>query len=83
MTIAGAAIAAACLLIRSIWRVAELSEGFNGPLTSKEGIFIALDSIPMVIMSVLITILHPRFWFQESRHSILKVKGGFMIVCKV
>ncbi|KAH8693655.1 RTA1 like protein-domain-containing protein [Talaromyces proteolyticus] len=56
----GLLVAAACLFIRSCWRVAELSDGFNGPLASMEGVFIALDSIPMVIMSVLLTVLHPR-----------------------
>ncbi|KAJ5900937.1 uncharacterized protein N7473_005007 [Penicillium subrubescens] len=58
-------IAAVCLLIRSCWRVAELRGGFNGPLASKEGIFIALDSIPMVIMCVILTFMHPRFWFMR------------------
>lgn len=83
LTTAGGLVAAICLLIRSIWRVFELSEGFNGPLTSKEGVFIALDSIPMVIMSVLITTLHPRLWFHENQHSISRVKDGFWIVCRV
>ncbi|KAJ4155055.1 hypothetical protein LMH87_000321 [Akanthomyces muscarius] len=59
----GAAIAAACLFIRSSWRVAELSDGFNGPLASKEYIFIALDSIPMAIMGISLTLLHPQYWF--------------------
>lgn len=40
-----------------------MSGGFNGPLASKEGVFIALDSIPMVMMSLLLTALHPRWWF--------------------
>ncbi|KAL9489428.1 hypothetical protein ACSS6W_001705 [Trichoderma asperelloides] len=65
--IIGAAVAAVCLFIRSCWRVAELNGGFNGPLSNKEGIFIALDSIPMIIMSVLLTVIHPEFWFDNSR----------------
>ncbi|KAL6910460.1 RTA1 domain-containing protein [Trichoderma evansii] len=65
--IIGAAVAAICLFIRSCWRVAELNGGFNGPLSNKEGIFIALDSIPMIIMSVLLTVIHPEFWFDNSR----------------
>ena len=59
---AGSTVAATCLLIRSIWRVAELSDGFNGPLASMEGAFFALDSIPISIMSVLITVFHPKLW---------------------
>ncbi|CAK7231306.1 hypothetical protein SEUCBS140593_007880 [Sporothrix eucalyptigena] len=60
-------IAAACLFIRSCWRAAELSGGFNGPLASKEGVFIALDSIPILIMSVLLIVLHPGFWFRKKK----------------
>lgn len=63
ITLTGAAIASACLFLRSCWRVAELSDGFNGPLASKEGIFIALDSIPITLMSVILTLLHPGYWF--------------------
>ncbi|KAL7798329.1 RTA1 domain-containing protein [Trichoderma ceciliae] len=61
-----AAVGAVCLFIRSCWRVAELNGGFNGPLSSKEGIFIALDSIPMIIMSVILTVIHPEFWFNRN-----------------
>jgi hypothetical protein len=62
-------VAAACLFIRSCWRAAELSGGFNGPLASKEGVFIALDSIPILAMSVLLIVVHPGFWFRRQRHS--------------
>lgn len=63
-------MAAICLLIRSGWRVAELSEGFNGPLASMEGVFIALDGIPMAIMSILLIISHPGLWFVEGQYEV-------------
>lgn len=75
----GVSIAAFCLLVRSCWRVAELSDGFNGPLASKENIFIGLDSIPVVIMSVLLTLLHPRFWFREPS---TKREGLILLDCR-
>ncbi|KAF5647348.1 phospholipid-translocating ATPase [Fusarium tjaetaba] len=58
----GLAIASACLFLRSCWRCAELSGGFNGPLASMEGVFFALDSVPMVVMTVTLTIFHPELW---------------------
>ncbi|PTB79152.1 hypothetical protein M440DRAFT_1436501 [Trichoderma longibrachiatum ATCC 18648] len=61
-----AAVAAVCLFIRSCWRVAELNGGFNGPLSSAEGVFIALDSIPMIVMSVLLTVMHPEFCYYDT-----------------
>ena len=62
-------MAAACLFVRSCWRVAELSDGFNGRLASKEGVFIALDSIPIVLMSACLTALHPHYWFERGRRN--------------
>lgn len=73
-------MAAACLLIRSIWRVAELSEGFNGPLASMEGAFFALDSIPISIMSVLITIFHPKLWVGDKVSHHGKLNSDIRIV---
>lgn len=68
-------IGAACLFIRSCWRAAELSGGFNGPLASKEGVFIALDSIPIIIMSVLLIVLHPGFWLGQRQGQGQGVQG--------
>lgn len=62
-------VAAACLFVRSCWRAAELSGGFNGPLASKDGVFIALDSIPILIMSVISIVAHPGFWFKGTHSS--------------
>ncbi|KKP00688.1 hypothetical protein THAR02_07202 [Trichoderma harzianum] len=77
------ATAAICLFIRSCWRVAELNGGFNGPLSDKEGIFIALDSIPMIIMSVLLTVTHPEFWFDKQSHLRVRSTSGFSLDSKV
>lgn len=79
----GVAIAAICLFIRSCWRVAELNGGFNGPLSDKEGIFIALDSIPMIIMSVLLTVAHPEFWFDKRSHLRVRSTSGISLDSKV
>ncbi|KAL5094530.1 hypothetical protein Trisim1_007115 [Trichoderma cf. simile WF8] len=77
------ATAAICLFIRSCWRVAELNGGFNGPLSDKEGIFIALDSIPMIIMSVLLTVTHPEFWFDKRSHLRVRSTSGISLDGKV
>ncbi|KAL5587205.1 hypothetical protein FOVSG1_012341 [Fusarium oxysporum f. sp. vasinfectum] len=65
----GLAVASACLFVRSCWRCAELSGGFNGPLASMEGVFFALDSVPIVVMTVTLTILHPEFWLRACKAS--------------
>lgn len=35
--------------IRSFYRVVELSQGFLGPIAQKEGLFYALDTLPLFI----------------------------------
>ncbi|KAL7757436.1 hypothetical protein ACKLNR_011963 [Fusarium oxysporum f. sp. zingiberi] len=65
----GLAVASACLFVRSCWRCAELSGGFNGPLASMEGVFFALDSVPIVVMTVTLTILHPELWLRACKAS--------------
>ncbi|KAG4258106.1 hypothetical protein FPRO03_03061 [Fusarium proliferatum] len=63
----GLAIASICLFVRSCWRCAELSGGFNGPLASMEGVFFTLDSVPMIIMTVTLTVFHPELWLRARK----------------
>jgi hypothetical protein len=59
------ALAAAVLLIfvRSVYRVAELQQGFNGPIATNEATFMVLEG-PMIFLAVLaVTILHPGIAF--------------------
>ena len=35
--------------VRSVYRTIELSEGFNGPLSTNEGLFYGLDTLPLFI----------------------------------
>jgi len=37
------------ILVRSVFRVIELSQGFKGPLATNEGIFYGLDTLPLFI----------------------------------
>lgn len=34
-----------CILIRCIYRIDELSDGYNGPLIHKQGLFIGLEGV--------------------------------------
>ena len=55
--------------------MAELRGGFDGPLASKEGIFITLDSVPMVIMCVILGFMHPGFWFVRVENRAQLIPG--------
>lgn len=59
------ALATAILLIfiRSVYRVAELQQGFNGPIANDEMSFMILEG-PMIILAVFaMTVLHPGIAF--------------------
>lgn len=51
------------IFIRSVYRVAELQQGFNGPIANNEVSFMILEG-PMIFLAVLsMTILHPGIQF--------------------
>lgn len=60
----GLAVATLAIFIRSVFRVAELSGGFDGPLASNEGSFMALEGAMIVIACACLTLLHPGTSFQ-------------------
>ncbi|KAK9320014.1 RTA1 like protein-domain-containing protein [Lipomyces orientalis] len=62
----GLAVAIICIFTRSVFRVAELSEGFDGALANQEVTFMILEGAMMFISCTALTILHPGFCFQGS-----------------
>ncbi|CAA7259818.1 unnamed protein product [Cyclocybe aegerita] len=46
------------IMVRSVFRVIELSEGFQGPLTTSEALFYALDTLPLFVAIV----VYVPFW---------------------
>jgi hypothetical protein len=57
------AAAVVLILVRSVYRVAELNQGFNGPIANDEVSFMILEG-PMIFLAVLaMTVLHPGITF--------------------
>ena len=66
--LAGAlAVAAVTVFIRCVYRVAELSEGWKGPLLADEGMFIALEGVMVVIATFALNIFHPGWAFRTFK----------------
>ena len=65
----GLVLATVLVLIRSIFRVAELWGGFNGPLWNNEIDFLILDGTMMASASILLTALHPGLAFRGQWHA--------------
>lgn len=57
-------LATICILIRCIFRVAELSDGFNGKLANQEVTFMVLEGAMVVIACLALTAYHPGKCFQ-------------------
>ncbi|KPM42163.1 hypothetical protein AK830_g4430 [Neonectria ditissima] len=54
------------IFIRSVYRVAELQQGFNGPIANDEVSFMILEG-PMIFLAVLaMTVLHPGIAFGDK-----------------
>lgn len=62
----GLSLATFCILIRSCFRVAELSHGFGSKLANQQVTFMILEGAMIVIASVTLTSLHPGVAFQGS-----------------
>lgn len=56
-------LATAAIIVRSIYRVAELWSGFTGRLWNNEVDFMVLDGAMIALAVVLLTVLHPGLAF--------------------
>ncbi|KAK9350213.1 RTA1 like protein-domain-containing protein [Lipomyces doorenjongii] len=72
----GLAVAIICIFARSVYRVAELSQGFHGPLANQQVTFMVLEGVMIFIAAGLQTFLHPGFCFQGSWETLTLVSRG-------
>lgn len=60
------ALSTICIMVRSVYRVIEMAQGWDGALIKDENLFFILEGV-MVTMAVLVfNLLHPGWCFQES-----------------
>jgi hypothetical protein len=59
-------LATVCIFIRSVFRVAELSDGFGGHLANNEVSFMVLDGVMVLIACISLTIIHPGAGFGKA-----------------
>jgi len=65
--LASLTIAAILIFVRSVYRVAELSEGWKGELMTTEKFVIMLEAVPVAISGILLSIFHPATCFPEEQ----------------
>lgn len=60
------ALATLCIFIRSVYRVAELSEGWEGALIKNQGLFIGLEGVMVLVAMLALNAFHPGLCFREG-----------------
>lgn len=55
-----------CIFVRSVYRVAELSEGWEGHLIRQQWLFVGLEGVMVVIGVVVLTVAHAAFWIGDE-----------------
>ncbi|KAG6001926.1 hypothetical protein E4U21_003640 [Claviceps maximensis] len=63
--LAGLAVASILILWRSCFRVAELSEGWSGPIMADEVMFIGFEGVLVLVAAVILNVLHPAICARE------------------
>jgi energy-converting hydrogenase Eha subunit E len=53
------ALASLCILIRSVFRVAELSEGWSGPIMARQDLFIGFEGVLILVACLILNVFHP------------------------
>jgi hypothetical protein len=66
------ALATVCIFWRSVFRVAELSQGWSGPLMKRQDLFIGFEGVMIVVACLALNAFNPAFCFKE----LLEGKGG-------
>ncbi|KAL8792533.1 MAG: hypothetical protein Q9195_004903 [Heterodermia aff. obscurata] len=67
-----------CIFIRSIYRVAELAEGWEGALIKNQNLFIGLEGAMVIVAVLALNAFHPGFCFQSGdvKDSVVQAKSN-------
>lgn len=65
-------VATICIFWRSVYRVAELANGWNGRLTFRQDLFIGFEGVMIIVACLMLNVFHPSLCFEE----LMDGKGG-------
>lgn len=72
--LAALGLSTACIMVRSVYRVIELAQGWNGALIKDETLFFVLEGVMVTVAVLVFGPLHPGWCFQESYRSSKETK---------
>jgi len=70
--LAALGVATLCIFWRCVFRVAELSGGWEGELMGRQDLFVGFEGVMIVVASVVLNIFNPSFCFKE----LMEGEGG-------
>lgn len=59
-------LATLCIFIRSVYRVVELGEGWQGALIKNQNLFIGLEGVMVIVACLALNAFHPGICFREG-----------------
>jgi hypothetical protein len=63
-------LATICIFWRSVYRVAELGEGWTGHLIKQQGLFIGFEGVMVIVACLALNIFNPAFAFKEAMEGL-------------
>ena len=70
------ALATVCVFWRSVFRVAELSRGWSGPVMKMQNLFIGFEGVLVVVACLALAVFHPSICFRDLMASPGKATAG-------
>jgi hypothetical protein len=64
--LAALALATICIFWRSVYRVAELAEGWTGHLIKQQWLFVGFEGVMVIVACFALNIFNPAFTFKEA-----------------
>jgi len=68
--LAGLTLATICIFWRSVYRVAELSEGWTGHLIKQQWLFVGFEGVMVIVACFSLNIFNPAFTFKEAMNGL-------------
>jgi hypothetical protein len=62
----GLTLATICIFWRSVYRVAELGEGWHGALIKRQWLFVGFEGVMVIVACFALNVFNPAFTFKEA-----------------
>lgn len=72
----GLALATICIFWRSVYRVAELSEGWQGALIKRQWLFVGFEGVMVIVACFALNLFNPAFTFKEAMEGLGGIGSG-------